>query len=75
MRLPDLSGFEVMDRLAEDPVTRNIPVVVCTFLILFGSKRNPRAILSKATLTRELMQRALADAWEAAPSEAREPSA
>jgi signal transduction histidine kinase len=67
LRLPDISGFELMDRLAEDPATRDVPVVVCTSSILGTSERNrlarARTILSKATLTRELMQRALADVW------------
>jgi signal transduction histidine kinase/ActR/RegA family two-component response regulator len=77
LRLPDVSGFEVMDRLQEDPATRDIPIVVCTSSILDTSERDrlagARTILSKATLTRELMLRALADLWlEIATTDARE---
>jgi CheY-like chemotaxis protein len=71
LRLPDIDGFDVMDRLRADPSTVGIPVIVCTSSVLTAHQRgrldHARTILSKASLTRELMQRALADAWPADP--------
>jgi CheY-like chemotaxis protein len=77
IRLPDIDGFDVMDRLRADPSTSDIPVIVCTSSVLADHQRSrlghARTILSKATLTRELMQRALADVWpRASPPEVRE---
>jgi CheY-like chemotaxis protein len=67
LRLPDIDGFEVMDRLRADPATAGIPVIVCTSSVLAGHQRSrldhARTILSKATLTREVMQRALSEVW------------
>jgi CheY-like chemotaxis protein len=67
LRLPDVDGFDVMDRLSSDPATAGIPVIVCTSSVLTPQQRgrlaHGRAILSKATVTREVMQRALNDAW------------
>jgi signal transduction histidine kinase/ActR/RegA family two-component response regulator len=67
LRLPDIDGFDVMDRLRADPATAAIPVVVCTSSVLAAHQRgrlsHARTILSKATLTRDVMQRALADVW------------
>jgi CheY-like chemotaxis protein len=34
LAMPDLSGFEVLDRLKSDPATRNIPVVIYTSKVL-----------------------------------------
>jgi CheY-like chemotaxis protein len=69
LRLPDIDGFDVMDRLRADPATAAIPVVVCTSSVLAAHQRgrlsHARTILSKATLTRDVMQRALADVWPA----------
>ena len=69
LRLPDLDGFDVMDRLRADPVTAGLPVIVCTSSVLTQQQRSrlnfARAILSKATLTREIMQRTLGDIWPA----------
>jgi signal transduction histidine kinase/CheY-like chemotaxis protein len=67
LRLPDIDGFDVMDRLRADPLTADIPVIVCTSSVLASHQRirlsHARTILSKATLTREVMQRALSDVW------------
>ncbi len=67
LRLPDVDGFDVMDRMCADPVTAGIPVIVCTSSVLTPAQRgrltHARAILSKATVTREVMQRALGDVW------------
>ncbi len=69
LRLPDIDGFDVMDRLHADPATAGLPVIVCTSSVLTQQQRGrlnyARAILSKATLTRELMQRTLGDIWPA----------
>jgi signal transduction histidine kinase/CheY-like chemotaxis protein len=69
LRLPDIDGFDVMERLRADPATADIPVIVCTSSVLAAHQRtrlsHARTILSKATLTRDLMQRALADVWPA----------
>ncbi|HEX3572967.1 MAG TPA: ATP-binding protein [Rhodopila sp.] len=67
IRLPDIDGFDVMDRLCADPTTVDVPVIICTSSVLTAQQRNrlshARAILSKATLTRDVMQRALSDVW------------
>jgi CheY-like chemotaxis protein len=67
LRLPDIDGFDVMDRLRADPATADIPVIVCTSSVLTPQQRgrltHARTILSKAALTREVMQRALGDIW------------
>jgi signal transduction histidine kinase len=79
LRLPDIDGFDVMDRLSGDSVTAEIPVIVCTSSVLTQQQRDrlnhARAILSKATLTREVMQGALSDIWLTdLPAELQEPS-
>nr|WP_294544039.1 ATP-binding protein [uncultured Rhodopila sp.] len=68
LRLPDIDGFAVMDRLQADAVTAGIPVIVCTSSVLTGAERSrlghARAILSKAALTRDAVQRALDAVWQ-----------
>jgi len=68
LRLPDIDGQVVLDRLQADPATADIPVIVCTSSVLGDAERkrlgHARAILSKVTLTRDGMQRALAAAWQ-----------
>jgi signal transduction histidine kinase len=69
LRLPDVDGFDVIDSLSGDSATAGIPVIVCTSSVLTPQQRgrltHARAILSKATVTREVMQRALGDVWPA----------
>ena len=53
--MPEMSGFDVLDRLKEDPVTMDIPVVVLTSKILTDEERrrlapHARRILSKQAL-------------------------
>jgi signal transduction histidine kinase/ActR/RegA family two-component response regulator len=71
LRLPDLDGFAVMDRLQADAATVGIPVIVCTSSVLTGAERSrlghARAVLSKAALTRDAVQRALSAAWQDDP--------
>jgi signal transduction histidine kinase len=67
IRLPDIDGFDVIARLRADSATADVPVIVCTSSVLNSHQRSrlnhARMILSKATLTREVMQRALAEVW------------
>jgi signal transduction histidine kinase/CheY-like chemotaxis protein len=54
LAMPDLSGFEVLDRLKAEPQTRDIPVVVYTSRALTGADRRALegrtvAVLSKGT--------------------------
>ena len=69
--MPDLSGEEVLDRLAADPATSGIPVIVNTAKILSATDRErlaPRvtAILSKDRSSHEAALGALRQALKAA---------
>jgi signal transduction histidine kinase/ActR/RegA family two-component response regulator len=68
LRLPDIDGFAVMDRLQADAVTASIPVIVCTSSVLTDAERSrlghARAILSKAALTRDAVRLALNAVWQ-----------
>ena len=39
LRLPDIDGFDVMDRLHADPATAGLPVIVCTSSLLTQQQR------------------------------------
>lgn len=64
--MPDLTGFEVIERLKADPATRDIPVVVYTALVLGVHDRarlaNAVAILRKSTSSRVADRAAIEDA-------------
>jgi CheY-like chemotaxis protein len=70
--MPDLSGFEVLDRLKADPATRDIPVIVYTSLVLDEGDRErlagrAAAVLSKGVVgSREVAVRLVQDALAAA---------
>ena len=64
--MPEVSGFEVLDRLKADPVLRSIPVAVVTSLTLSEMDRqrlDPQAyaIINKAELSRQRLQGLLAN--------------
>jgi signal transduction histidine kinase len=66
--MPDLSGFDVLDRLKGDPVTRDIPVIVYTSRVLDSADRGRLEgrvveVLPKGTgESREAASRAVHDA-------------
>jgi CheY-like chemotaxis protein len=79
LRLRDVDGFDVMERLSADAATAGLPVIVYTSSVLTPQQRgrlsHARAILSKAALTREVLQRALGEIWRPdLPMEPRERS-
>jgi len=56
--MPDLSGFEVMEKLFKDEETRDIPVIVLTVKDLSQEEleilgKQARATMSKVALKRE----------------------
>ena len=63
---PDLSGFEVLSRLKENPSTASIPVIIHTSKLLDSNERSllssPVAVISKEPSSRE---RSLANFTEA----------
>jgi signal transduction histidine kinase/CheY-like chemotaxis protein len=65
--MPGLTGFEVLDRLKEEPVTADIPVIVLTSKMLDAADhrqlaRRAAAVLSKASKSRRAARAALRDA-------------
>jgi signal transduction histidine kinase/CheY-like chemotaxis protein len=66
LQMPQLDGFAVLDELAADPATRDIPVLISTSLNLDATARQrlaaARAFLPKAALSREVVSTALARA-------------
>jgi signal transduction histidine kinase/CheY-like chemotaxis protein len=70
LAMPDLSGFEVLDRLKENPVTANIPVIIHTSKVLNSYERSllrsAVAVISKETRSRELSLAHFADAFSRA---------
>ena len=70
LAMPDLSGFEVLSRLKENPHTANIPVIIHTSKVLDTHERtlltDAVAIVSKESRSRELSLAHLADAFSKA---------
>ncbi|HZR24403.1 MAG TPA: ATP-binding protein [Vicinamibacterales bacterium] len=68
LRLTDMTGFDVFERLRADPTTAGVPVVVVTSQRLSTNERDRLApvagVLSKSTLTRDSLRRAIAEAIE-----------
>jgi CheY-like chemotaxis protein len=67
LSMPGMSGFDVLERLKEDPVTRGIPVIVLTAGILGEDERrrlapHVAAILSKGGPSRDASLDGLLDA-------------
>jgi signal transduction histidine kinase/CheY-like chemotaxis protein len=66
LRLTDMSGFEVWERLQDDPATAGVPIILVTSQTLTPEDRKRfgphRAVLSKAALTRETLCGAIHDA-------------
>jgi signal transduction histidine kinase/CheY-like chemotaxis protein len=70
--LPDMSGEELTDRLAADPVTQDLPVIVVTSRPMTGtlpvSLRRVARIIPKGTLSREVLRAAIRDAVRVSPA-------
>ena len=68
LNMPDISGFDVLDRLKADPAMRAIPVAIVTSLNLNPSDRSrleeqASVILSKSELSRERIDQFLSKVW------------
>jgi signal transduction histidine kinase/CheY-like chemotaxis protein len=70
LAMPDLSGFEVLKRLKEDPCTAGIPVIIHTSKMLDSYERtlltDAVAIISKEARSREFSLAHFADAFSKA---------
>jgi signal transduction histidine kinase/CheY-like chemotaxis protein len=66
LRLTDMTGFDLFDRLRQDPATARVPVVVVTSQRLSEDDQRrlsaAKAVLSKSTLTRNGLRSAIASA-------------
>ncbi|WP_406697600.1 response regulator [Singulisphaera sp. Ch08] len=67
LSMPGMTGFEVLDHLKRDPLTRGIPVIIYTSRILEAEERERLAaesvtVLAKATMAREEMYETIRDA-------------
>jgi signal transduction histidine kinase/CheY-like chemotaxis protein len=70
--LPDMSGEELTERLAHDPVTQDLPIVVITSQPVSGGMaaglRRVARIIPKGTLSREVLRAAIRDAVRVSPA-------
>jgi CheY-like chemotaxis protein len=70
LAMPDLSGFEVLSRLKENPRTANIPVIIHTSKVLEPYERTllaeAAALVSKQSRSRELSLAHFAEAFSKA---------
>ena len=66
LRLTDMTGFDLFERLRQDPATARVPVVVVTSQRLSEEDQQrlsaAKAVLSKSTLTRNVLRSAIASA-------------
>lgn len=63
LRMPDLSGVDVLDEMKADTMLRDIPVVIVTateFQADLRREGTPAAMLSKMQLDRDMVERAIA---------------
>jgi signal transduction histidine kinase/CheY-like chemotaxis protein len=71
LRLTDMTGFDLFERLRQDPATARVPVVVVTSQRLSEDDQRrlsaAKAVLSKSTLTRNVLRTAIANAVMAQP--------
>lgn len=77
--MPDMSGFEMLDRLGSDPATHGIPVLVITSKVLTDAEQRRLsravAILSKASSSRQDAIARLKGALAEAEASRRRPAA
>jgi CheY-like chemotaxis protein len=82
--MPEVSGFEVLEQLKAEPITRGIPVAIVTSLVLTEAERallenQACAIINKTELSRErvarLLARVLAEPMNSADAAAQESGA
>jgi CheY-like chemotaxis protein len=71
LSMPDLSGFEVLDRLKTDPATKSIPVVIHTSKVLDENERmrlnSAVGIIPKSTMsTRDVASAMFSEAFQKA---------
>jgi signal transduction histidine kinase/CheY-like chemotaxis protein len=66
--MPDLSGFDVLHRLKENPQTRATPVIIHTSKVLDSHERillsDAAAVISKQIASRELLLERFTDAFQ-----------
>ena len=78
LSMPDISGFDVLDQLKDDPATRDIPVAIVTSLVLSEAERGRLesqawAIRNKRELSRSRVEEFLAKAFHESPDNALQP--
>jgi CheY-like chemotaxis protein len=57
LRMPGMSGFEVLRELKADPATRDIPVVIVTSKVLTSEERDILGAHATAVLSKEVLSR------------------
>jgi CheY-like chemotaxis protein len=66
LRLTDMTGIEMCERLRRDPKTALVPVILVTSQVLSADERERfgvgRPVLAKSALTREALRTAIRDA-------------
>jgi signal transduction histidine kinase/CheY-like chemotaxis protein len=78
LNMPDISGFDLLDQLKADPLTRDIPVTIVTSLVLSEAERGRLesqawAILNKRELSRSRVEELVAKAFHESPDNALQP--